>query len=97
MVAEPLSQDALYYQYQNGNRPDWRGAFALVGREREGDLVAATRPELGEYYLGEEVIPINSMDPEAIAEGGTRVWFVIDEATGWVAPALREWIDKNSS
>jgi mannosyltransferase len=97
LVAEPLSEDALYYQYQNGNRPDWRGAFALVRREKEeGDLVAATRPELGEYYLGEEVIPINGIDPGTIAQGGRRVWFVIDEATSWVDPDLREWIGKNS-
>lgn len=97
VVADSLSQDALYYLYQNGNRPDWRAAFALVGREMaEGDVVVATRPELGHYYLSDDVRWINSVDPEIVAREGTRVWFVIDEATGWVSPDLEEWIFRNA-
>jgi hypothetical protein len=97
LVAEPLSQDALYYLDQNGGRPDWRGAFALVDREmEEGDLVMATRPELGHYYLGEDVEWVNNLDPGAVARADTRIWFVIDEAGSWIAPDLKEWVVENS-
>jgi mannosyltransferase len=97
LIADPLSEDVLYYLYQNGNRPDWRGAFAVVDREKdEGDLVVTTRPDLGRYYLDPEVGWINDMDPDVITRAGARVWFVIDEAGGWVVPELEEWIRENS-
>ncbi len=58
--------------------------------------MVATRPELGHYYLNDDVGWVNSVDPNTVVQAGTRVWFVIDEATGWVAPELRQWIDANS-
>ena len=97
LVADPLGQDALYFAYQNGNRPDWRGAWQIVSREKtDGDLVLATRPELGHYYLDDEVASINSVDPDTIERDGNRVWFVIDEATGQVDPDLEQWIGPRS-
>jgi hypothetical protein len=96
-VADSLSQDASYYLYQNGNRPDWKGAFSLIAQEMaEEDLVLATSPELGHQYLGDGVEWINSMDPDAIERAGRRVWFVIDDSIGWVAPDLELWIRENS-
>ncbi len=97
LVADSLGQTVLYYQYQNGNRPRWREAFALVGEDMtEDDLVLATRPELGHYYLTDDVACINSADPATMESTGGRAWFVIDEATGWVAPEIGHWIRENA-
>jgi hypothetical protein len=97
LVADPVSQLALYYRYQHGNRPNWRRAFALVGQRRaEGELVLATIEKVGHYYLSEDVRQVNDMEPEAIQAADTRVWFVIDEAAGYVSPDFRRWIHENS-
>jgi hypothetical protein len=32
---------------------------------------------------------------EANGWEGRRIWFLIDEATGWVNPPIKEWILKN--
>jgi len=96
VLATSLSQNMLYYEFQNGDRPDWRGAFALV-RQRKGDtdLVAATRPGLGYYYLNDKVRSINSLDPDTIELKSNIIWFIIDEATGGVKPDLEQWIREN--
>jgi 4-amino-4-deoxy-L-arabinose transferase-like glycosyltransferase len=97
MIATSMSEVFLYYQYQNGNRPDWRGAFAKVQEEIEiGDLVATTRPELGDYYLNESVTYINGLDIDTIEKSSGRIWFVIDEESGWVKPVLKNWILRNT-
>ena len=88
-----LGEDVLYFTAQNGNRPDWRGAFAIVERRRiEGDLVLATRPELGHYYLDREVRSLATFDPDAAQAIEQRIWFVIDEATSYVDPATEQWL-----
>jgi mannosyltransferase len=96
VLATALSQNMLYYEFQNGDRSDWKGAFAIV-QQRKGntDLVVATRPELGYYYLNDKVRSINSLDPSTIELNGNRIWFVIDEATGGVEPKLEQWVYEN--
>jgi 4-amino-4-deoxy-L-arabinose transferase-like glycosyltransferase len=97
VLATALSQNMLYYEFQNGDRPDWKGAFAIIQqRKADTDLVVATRPELGYYYLNDKVRSINSLDPIAIELNGNKIWFIIDEATGGVEPILEQWIRENS-
>jgi mannosyltransferase len=93
LLADPVSQGALYYIHQNGNRPDWRGAFNFVRERRaDGDIVLSTRTDVGEYYLGSDVEEINTFGIRAAQTSGQRVWFVIDEDSGWVDPNLYRWI-----
>jgi mannosyltransferase len=88
-----VSQDVLYFQHQNGERPDWRSAFSEVGRRKnQTDLVTSTRPEIGVYYMGEAVRGVNSLDPQKISQSEQRVWIVIDDDSGWVRPNLYRWI-----
>lgn len=93
LLADPIAQDWLYYRYQNGNRGDWKGAFAIVRQKKaDGDLVASTWWELGSYYLDEEVMPVPRLDPQAVIDSGQRIWFVDD---GWANPALLGWLQDN--
>lgn len=93
-----LSQDFLYYQYQNGNRTNWKSAYTIVSNKRiEGDLVLSTRPEIGNYYMGGGVIPINNYYPITITRPNQRMWFIIDEESGWIEPAIYRWIQDNAS
>ena len=96
LVAEPVSQDVLYYGFQNGNREDFKSAFALVQKlKADGDLVVSTRDRIGDYYLGEEVVPSSELDLDAVARSGRRTWFVIDNRT-YVSPQLQQWLDEHS-
>ena len=95
LVVDPLSQDVLYYQYQNGNRPDWSGAFQVVEEGLQpGDVVFTTRVVIGEYYLGqnEPVLWTQGLDPQKVEESGQRSWFVIDNRTGFVSSKLEKWL-----
>jgi hypothetical protein len=97
LVVEPISQDVLYYSYQNGNRQDWKGAFAIVERDRQpGDQVVTTRTQLGEYYLDGPVVWAKDISPKKLVAAGLRTWFVIDDRTGFVSPELQRWLDEDT-
>lgn len=96
ILATSLGQTMLYYEYQNGDRPDWKSAFAIIHqRKAMSDLVVATRPELGRYYFDDKVRSISGLDLTTIELNGNRVWFVIDEATSRVDPATQQWLQEN--
>jgi mannosyltransferase len=93
-----LSEMVLYYQFQNGNRPKWKEAYAFVEENYlEGDIIYTTRIEVGDYYLPKaEEYDVNSFDPTPlINRKNSNIWFVIDENTGWVKPEISSWIQKN--
>lgn len=94
LVAGASSEVLLYNQYQNGNRPDWKGAFSYVEQNRlPGDRIVTTRTEIGEYYTGEEVLWTQGMYPTDVTAAGAPTWFIIDNRTGFVAPQLQEFLD----
>ena len=97
VVADAASQDVLYYVYQNGNREDWKGAFAQVQQRRlPGDVVVTTRPEVAGYYLGEDATWTQGLQPEQVVSAGRRSWFVIDNRTGFVSPELQSWLEEET-
>ena len=97
LLMTSLSEVFLYYQYQHGNRPDWKGAFLIVQQKMNAeDLITATRPELGMFYLGRNVTYINSISSDTLKKSSGRIWFVIDESTSQLNPATEEWILQNS-
>lgn len=96
LVADAIGQDVLYYTFQNGNREDFKSAFAVVQAEKQADdLVVAGRPEVGAYYLGGEVLPPQAVTVKGITEGEQRVWFVIDNRSG-IPPFLQRWVEANT-
>lgn len=96
VVSDGLTQDMLYYQYYNGGRENWKGAFAVIQEQHApDDLVFASRPELGEYYLKEDVNPLNRGLPEEIQRRNQRTWIVVSTSTGYVAPSVLAWIENS--
>ena len=94
-VFSSLGDVYLYYQFQNGNRPNWRDAYTYVERNsKSGDIVYSTRYEMGDYYLSNaDNRNINSFDPTNLAEDeDISYWFIIDESTGGVNPGIYAWI-----
>jgi hypothetical protein len=85
----------LYYQFQNGNRPNWRDAYRYVERNsKNGDIIYTSGYPLGEYYLPTaDNRYINSFEPASLAENeDISYWFVIDESIGGVNPDIYSWI-----
>jgi mannosyltransferase len=95
-----MSDIYLYYQFQNGNRPNWKDAYGYVERNIEsGDIVYTTGFQLGEYYLpAADNRYINSFEPANLAENESiSYWFVIDESIGGVNPDIYSWIQDFST
>jgi hypothetical protein len=68
----------------------------LVQQQKSNeDLVATTRPDLGSYYLDEEVGSIDQIDIDTIVHSNKKIWLIIDSNSG-LHPTKQEWIQKNS-
>jgi len=96
LLADAGGANLLYYQINRGNRRDWKGAFALIQERRaENDIIVSTRPELGTYYLGQEVRWMGDITPDVAAKSGERIWFVTDSESVWVTGEIRMWVEEN--
>lgn len=96
LLADSFSQDVLYFGFQNGNRENFRGAFEVISKEREADdLVVSGWPEIGTYYLQDEVLNAHEVSIDEIQNGPHRVWFVVDNRSGFPSN-LQAWIEANS-
>jgi len=96
LVADSFSQDFLYFNFQNGNREDFKGAFEVIAHDKQpGDLIVSGWPELGSYYLDESVVSSFEIKDEDIVKSENRVWFVVDNRSGF-PPRLQSWIEMNS-
>ena len=104
LVVTLLSQDYLYFKIENGGRPKWREAFAVIQTEMSStDKVVLSEPEMGKYYLP-ELTPIyigallddkDSFERQWKDSGRDRLWFVVDLASFNVFDAdiaVRRWI-----
>ncbi|MFC1923236.1 glycosyltransferase family 39 protein [Chloroflexota bacterium] len=98
LVLVPLSENILYYQYQNGNRDDWTAAFRLVNRLKvPEDMVVVTNTQLGDYYTeGEGTINFRRIDYDNLPTEEGRVWFIEDNNLGEKQPNVLRWVEQNS-
>jgi hypothetical protein len=86
--------DLLYFKYQNGNRPDWKGAAATIAeRVAPEDAVYAPQPEIVAYYLDRDVGRTDELSVETLASREETIWFV---ENGWISPALSAWLQEHS-
>jgi hypothetical protein len=93
VVSESLSRDLLYFTYQNGDRQDWKGAFAVVtARAAPDDAVYTTRTEIGAWYLARPIDWTEGLTPAAVIATGRRAWFVVDDRTGHLSPEMTAWL-----
>ena len=93
----PMSENALYYQYQNGNRDDWKSAFSFVSEYLEpGDMVIVTEQGMGNYYLDDDIsYHYRYLDYAALPETDNRYWFIVDNNLGEKYPELLHWVEGN--
>jgi hypothetical protein len=93
-----MGENILYYQYQNGNRDDWKGAFELVeDRMEPGDVVVVTEPLMAEYYLeGKDIADFSDLDYVTLPASNQRYWFVVDNNLGEKDPEILNWVKANS-
>jgi hypothetical protein len=97
LVIDAMWGNILYFTANNGNRYDWRSAFALVNEgKQEGDLFVSTYPKLGQYYTGEEMLQYTFESPTSIQQAGRRAWFVLDFNKSWANVDLKPWVEANA-
>jgi hypothetical protein len=97
LLADPLHRGFLYHTYENGYRPDWKGAYQIVNsRMAEDDLVLTNKEEIGRYYARSgEVGSVLRAAPGTVETDGGRVWFVIGDVRPKVPPDVDLWIRQN--
>ena len=98
LLVQPMSENVLYYRYQNGNRDNWKAAFELVKEKKEeGDLVVAINPELSNYYLQERVtVGLRYFDLTSLESSNERVWFIEDMVTEQKFPHVHHWLTNHT-
>jgi mannosyltransferase len=100
LLADAASAHLMYFQLNDGNRLDWRGAMAYVRERRaDGDAVVVTRPQLAEFYLQDTVADWAEFDVEQAQAQGNRVWIVLDSEGVWSgsnAAFNLNWVEQNA-
>jgi mannosyltransferase len=97
LFVSAATENFLYFQYQNGNRDDWKSAFAYIEANRQpGDLVITTNREIGDYYLGTQTFTYDLKDLAELAAGENRLWLVEDLTTGELFPEALAWIHEHA-
>jgi len=93
LILSMASEDVLYFQYQNGNRDDWKSAFAYVSENLgPNDAVLAGNPRIGEFYLEREVVGMAPVDLEQMLRSHDRMWVVEDMTVVAKWPEVRAWV-----
>ena len=97
VIAAPLSEDLLYYSFQNGNRDNWRAAFAYVKENAQsGDLVVAGDKNIGDYYMRAETESFATFQPDEAEKSAGRIWFVADMVAANRFPQKLAWLQENA-
>jgi len=93
LLSSSLSEDILYFKFQNGNRPQWREAFQFILEyQRPDDRILSTDPDLANHYTGQETMSMEGIDLSRLENGNRRVWIVQDSTVEERYPVLMEWI-----
>jgi mannosyltransferase len=96
VFATSLSEDFLYFTYQNGNRDNWKAAFEFVRTQKKSsDLVISTNKSVADYYLGEPTLGFDSWDPSHM-DGDQEVWIVADMVVSELYPEHLQWLERNA-
>ena len=92
-----IKDDFLYFQYQNGNRPDWKAAFAFIqSHKAPGELVLSANKDLGDYYSREKTQGLDSFDIDTLKTSGVKVWIVDDWGAKDMNPDTIRWVEANT-
>lgn len=96
LILVPLSEDVLYFQYQNGNRDNWKAAFEYIDSHREvGDIVLSPNTDVSNYYSQGETIYLGNWDPSSY-QGQNRVWIIEDLNVAELQPQIIPWLKEHT-
>ena len=97
LMLSSAGENFLYYQYQNGNRPDWREAFEFIQERRQpGDVIITSDRSIGEYYLQDRPLPFKWLESDQAIASTNRVWIVEDMVVDELYPQKAKWVKENS-
>ena len=92
-----IKEDFLYYQYQNGNRPDWKDAFQFVQSHKgPGEIILSGNRELGDYYSQEKTSALDAFGIDNIKRSGVKVWIVDDWGAKDIHSDTIMWVEENA-
>lgn len=96
LLAAYAGDTYLYYDFQNGNRGDYRAAFNYISAHlQEGDEVVTPDPDMAGYYMGRMTRAYAPWHPERVAQM-ERVWFVEDLYTSMAYPEQWTWVHEHA-
>jgi mannosyltransferase len=88
LVAAYAGDLFAYFTLQNGNRDDWRAAFAYVTEHgRPGDRVVSSSYDAFDYYLGEPYVYQSWHEEEAAGSTGAHTWYIEDMTVAELYPS----------
>ncbi len=100
LLAMPMTDNFLYYNYQYGNRDNWKEALELISaRMDDGDKVITSNRALADYYLEVETIGMQNVEVDgldAMIGDAERVWVVIDVTAVGKGPTTIKWARANA-
>ena len=97
LIADASGVHLMYYQLNEGNRPEWRRAFEYVAEHaKEGDIIVSPVPEVGSYYTNQDVISLGEIIPEQIENSEGRYWFVLDSENSWFHEENKTWVEEHA-
>lgn len=93
LILDPLSENFLYYRYQNGNRDDWKGALTYVQNNlAPGEMVISGHHLVSNYYLGRETVDIYTLEIDDLEGLQGRTWIVEDMNVPERRPEIHQWL-----
>jgi mannosyltransferase len=100
MFIMPMTDNMLYFFYQNGNRDNWKAALEFVASEMEAeDRIAIVDVPLAEYYLKRRAIDMHYLEKEGLSmvtSNNASTWFIIDLTAPEKTPDVTKWIKENA-
>jgi hypothetical protein len=98
LLVDLVTEDLFYFTINQGNRDNWKEAFAYIQEHRgPGERVLSNHEPLASYYMGEQTLPLAHVPwPDAIVEAQQPVWIVRDMTMDLDLPAQRAWIEANT-
>jgi hypothetical protein len=97
LLAVSLSDDFLYFRYQNGNRENWKAAYAYIEQhQQQGDRVINKLPDLGTFYLHTKTYTYPAFRPPETSRDETRIWFIEDMESAWLYPQAHGWMREHA-
>jgi len=97
LVFTSVEADYMYFNYQNGNRPNWKAAFAFIQeRKLPGDRIFTSDQDIADYYLKEKTGSLQIFDFNNSYWLTKRIWMLEDLDAEELYPEQLRWMKENA-